>query len=187
MRKFIGWVEFGFLLLVQLAMIAWYLSLLVSGTAKSAAPQGAASSESVISKPATPAIPITIFLPTKLEAYLNQFPVSKGEAKQITKERDLQRWGDTYRIARQFKHKMAYQIVYDAREHFETDCKAAGGKIELMTSPYVYAYETKPTICLRSDGIALGALIARHDRERYGDAYVDITLMSPSAAAAAKA
>jgi hypothetical protein len=201
MRKFISWLEFWFLLLVQLAMIVTYLTMLFPGGVRGAKPltpdTRVAAEPSVTT--ATPQDPATTFKPTKLEAYLNQYPTTKAEAKAIAAQRAEQGWGNTYSIARRFNHKMAYRIAYDAKEKFREDCNAIGGEPEQKAHPqhmaYYYgierkvpfAYDAVPHMCVRSDGTSLSALFADHGRDRYGDPYVTIYMMTANGASDLKA
>jgi hypothetical protein len=123
-----------------------------------------------------------LFKPTRLEAYLAQYPVSKSEVKEMAKAREVEKWGDKYSVARSFHHKTAPRIAYDAGEHFKEDCKTAGGRLELMTSPYIAISKTSPHICLLNDGTALGALIAFHSSDYYNKSYARIFVLSPSGA-----
>jgi hypothetical protein len=206
MRKIILWLEFWFLLLVQLAIIVTYLTMLLPASARAASPEKAASNAAGAEPlaPANPAAnaspaalqsPASHFKPIKLEAYLSSYPLTKSEAKLTAKRREAQSWGDTYSIARSFEHKMARRIAYDAGEHFMADCKAAGGGPELKANPHALAsyyreakkgpiaYDALARMCVRADGKALSALLATYDSDRWGDQYVHIYMMSPKGAA----
>jgi hypothetical protein len=205
MRKIILWLEFWFLLLVQLAMIIAYLNIILSTKARGAESPSKASGAATMPMTPAQAAPfvdpvvlaqtVPLFKPTQLEAYLSGYPVTKSESKATAKARTLQGWGDNYSIARSFEHKMARRIAYDAGEHFMADCKAAGGGPELkanlrdMAHYYrnkrnvPFGYNTEPLVCVRSDGTALAALFADHDSDRWGDQYVYIYMMSPKGAA----
>jgi hypothetical protein len=163
MRKFLTGLNFGHLRIVPLLWIGVFGTPLVDQANAQTSP--------------------AVFKPTRLEAFLAQYPVSKGEAKHIAKKRDAQGWANSHSIIRIFKHKRAAFIAYDAGKYFEEDCKIRDGKSELLSSPYASTSNTSRRICVLSDGTASGALIAYHYSDRYNDKYVEIFLLSASGAA----
>jgi hypothetical protein len=178
MRQFLAWLEFWFLLLVQLLCICWYLTLLFS-----AALAQAQSTNAPADQP-----------PAKLGSFLDQYPVTKSQAK-LLKYQSLMQLGEGAFVGyRAFKDKQAGLIAYKARASFATECAALGGHIEGNANRAdIAAYFSMAkratfdgndlSVCVDANELPLGALIASTYTNRYKESFVRLLVMTQETAA----
>jgi hypothetical protein len=164
-------LEFTFLLIVQLALIGFYVSSLFPSAARSQTP------------------PVTVGqMPTQLGAFLDHFPI--GKSAKLAKNAGLMRLGEGAFVGyRVFKGKKAVRTVYDARERFRAECKSLGGHFETKANPSAIAYhfssakklglgDADPAVCVDDQDRPLGALFASSYSDDYGDSYVSLFVMT---------
>jgi hypothetical protein len=173
MRQFRTWLEFWFLLLLQLICIGWYLTMLFPAAAQ------------------TPAAPSSQSQPAKLGAFLDQYPVKKPP-RVLRSEVALWTLGEGAFVGtRGFKVKNADLTVDVARKSFEAECIGLGGHLDKRTNAanianyYKVRFEAKDlSLCVNSDEMPLGALIASaYHSDYYGESYVALSVMTQETAA----
>jgi hypothetical protein len=168
MRKLLSWLEFAFLLLVQLFWIGFYLSMLF---------------------PAAAQAPLTVpeqSQPAKLGAFLEQYPFKKPP--QILRyEVALFRMDISAFVGvRAFKDKNADATVDVARNSFDAECTGLGGHLDRRSNKAEIAnYYKVPfdpqdlAVCISADAAPLGALIASSYHSSYhGESYVALFVMT---------
>jgi hypothetical protein len=176
-RQFLIWLEFWFLLLMQLLCIGWYLTIIFPATAVQAQTANTPAAEP----------------PARLGSFLNQYPVTKSQPKLLTTE-SLWRLGESAFVGvRAFKDNNAGLIAYKARESFGAECAALGGHFETKANradvASYYSMAKKATfngndlsVCVDANEIPLGALIARSYRNRYHESFVSLFVLSQETA-----
>jgi hypothetical protein len=177
MRQFLAWLEFWFLLLVQLLCICWYLTLLFSAALVQAQSTNAPADQ----------------LPAKLGSFLSQYPVTKSQPKLLTTESMWQLGEEAFVGVRAFKDKDAKLLPYNARESFRAECTALGGQFETNANRAdIAAYFSMAkratfngndlSVCVDANEIPLGALVARSYSNRYHESFVSLFVLSQETA-----
>jgi hypothetical protein len=177
MHKIFNWLEFWFLLLVQTLCIGWYLTILFPATAVQAQTANTPAAEP----------------PAKLGSFLDQYPVTKSQAKLLKYQTLMQLGQGAFAGYRAFKDKQAGLIAYKARESFGAECAALGGHIEGNANRAdIAAYFSMAkraafngndlSVCVDADELPLGALIASTYANRHKESFVRLFAMTQETA-----
>jgi hypothetical protein len=173
MRKYLPWLGFWVLLLVQLLCIGWYLTMLFPAKAEA------------------PSVGSTQLSPAKLGTFLEQYPLKKPPRMLLSDVALFHMEERAFVGRRGFKDKNADATVNLARKSFEAECLSLGGHLDKRSNAAEIAnYYKVPfkaedlSLCVSADEAALGALIASsYHSDYYSESYVALFVMTEETAA----